>query len=179
MTLEGGLRKALPGFRGMSPENRHQALSSCAKTTQGHVWGELCSPARCKHSAHPFHTNNNSGSKNHSVTFFFPIPRLLEMTNLQWSSTGMSLWRGPCCYLARKTALGLASPQDKLALCHGVSQASRRWGQPASSGGDESRHLLLALLPAGRVKTLPASEVTPASIQTASNPMKGQRLPCS
>lgn len=37
--------------------------------------------------------------------FFFPIPRLLETTNLQRRSIQMSSWRGPCCYLARKTTL--------------------------------------------------------------------------
>lgn len=62
--LEGGFREALPGFKEISHENRHRALSSCTATKRGRVWGEPRSQMQHKHSAHPFHTNNNPGSKN-------------------------------------------------------------------------------------------------------------------
>jgi len=65
---------------------------------------------------------------------------------------------------------GLASQQDKLAFCHGLSQASRRAGQPANSGEDTSQHLPPALLPAWRINLLTALDVMPAPIKTAPYP---------
>lgn len=65
---------------------------------------------------------------------------------------------------------GLASQQDKLAFCHGLSQASRRPGQPASSGGDLSQHLPPALLPAWRMKLLTVMDVMPAPIKAVPYP---------
>lgn len=67
----------------------------------------------------------------------------------------------------KENCSGLASQQDKLAFCHGLSQVSRRPGQPASPGGDVSWHLPSALLPAGRIKLLTAWDAMPASIKTA------------
>lgn len=69
--LEGGFREALPGFKEIFHENRHQASSSCAETKRGRVWGQPCSQTRCEHSAHHFHTNNNPGSKNQAMLGFF------------------------------------------------------------------------------------------------------------
>lgn len=65
---------------------------------------------------------------------------------------------------------GLASQKDKLAFCHGLSQASRRLGHPVSSGGDMSRHLPPALLPAWKIKLLTALDVMPAPIKTVPYP---------
>ena len=73
--LEGGFREASLGFKEISHENRHQALSSRTKTKRGCVWGEPDSQMQHKRSAHPFHTNNNPGSKNRAMLLFFPHPR--------------------------------------------------------------------------------------------------------
>jgi len=73
--LEGGFWEALPGFKEISHKNSHRALSSRAETKQGRVWGEPGSQMQHKHSARTFHTNNNPGSKNRAMLFFFSHPQ--------------------------------------------------------------------------------------------------------